>query len=238
MLNLVPSDTNYNVHPLIIKNKKDMYFLIMFIALFFYLILICIFYPSEDNFKKLFLIFPILGSSYLLFYIKQCIYNKKYIWFKSNTIEIKENGKTTKLIKTDDIIEIKRAIYLRDYKAMINQGWSKKLLDSKLFYLFCGLVLLIMLFLYCLANEEYIKPLLLTALAIFIIPICKFIAFLFFKFEFRFILYDSIIIYTKNTQISVTIGSNDEFNELKTYLLDKTGINLSKTKKYIVLNDK
>ncbi|WP_169478844.1 hypothetical protein [Campylobacter ureolyticus] len=95
-----------------------------------------------------------------------------------------------------------------------------------------------MLFLYCIANEEYIKQLLLTALAIFIIPICKFIVFLFFKFKFRFILYDSIIIYTKNTQISVTIGSNDEFNELKTYLLDKTGINLNKTKKYIVLNDK
>ncbi|QKF84634.1 hypothetical protein CURT_1163 [Campylobacter ureolyticus] len=54
MLNLVPSNTNYNVHPLIIKNKKDMYFLIMFIALFFYLILICIFYPSEDNFKSFF----------------------------------------------------------------------------------------------------------------------------------------------------------------------------------------
>lgn len=62
--------------------------------------------------------------------------------------------------------------------------------------------------------------------------------YLLFKFELRLILYDGIIIYSKDRQISFIIGSNEEFFRLKNYLLTQTGINLNKTKKYIVLDDR
>ncbi|CZE48295.1 Uncharacterised protein [Campylobacter geochelonis] len=43
-------------------------------------------------------------------------------------------------------------------------------------------------------------------------------------------IYDTIVIYTKNNQISITIDGNSEFKELKSYLLYKTDINLIKLK--------
>ena len=66
--------------------------------------------------------------------------------------------------------------------------------------------------------------------------ISKFIYFLVFKFQLRFIFYDNIIIRGKDKDIAFTIETMDDYVRIKEFFMKTKGIDLDKTQRHVWLD--
>lgn len=240
-LNSNNNQRDYDKEPLVVENKAEFYMAFFGFCIFVFMIYMYLYEPNETRFRQLFIIFPIFGLPFIFDVIRNR--NKKYLIKLTNTRIINNlNKKPIKTIFLDEILYVKRAYFLRDRKRLKNQNIFYKFALKYDPYstiiaclIICFAVFLILVTNFSMSNYQVVFILF---VGIFSFWICKFLYFLIFKKEIRFIFYDYLVIYANEKNINFIIQSNNDYKLLREFFIKQKNIDIDKVECHIWLDDK
>ena len=195
--------------------------------------------PNQTRYNQLFIVFPFFGLPIIMEYFTN-FFNKKFVKFYNDRVTYCTNKMPEKTIFLDDLKDVQRAYFARDNEWLRRQGAFYRFFlkfdpyaTIIAFLLICILVLAIGVRKYIeTGSSKVIFILILTFLFLFI---SKFIYFLVFKFQLRFIFYDNIIIRGKDKDIAFTIEAMDDYARIKEFFIKRKGIDLNKVQHHVWL---
>ena len=232
---------DYDKEPIVIKNKTNFYIAFLGIICLAFMIAMYIYEPTETRYRQLFIIFPIFGLPVLIEYIFDS-FNKKFIAFYNDKIVYYTNKKPKKTIFLNEIKSIKLAYFARDNEWLRKQGAIYRfLLKFDPYFTMICFGLIFMLIAANLAIEYaqtagFFTTIFATALAFLIIFVSKFIYFLIFKFQLRFMFYDNAIIKYKDKEAIFTMENTNEYRKIKEFFIRKRGVNLDGAERHVWLS--
>lgn len=202
-----------------LKDRTNFYIVLATVCTLAIMIFMYSYEPNQTRYNQLFIVFPFFGLPIIMEYFTN-FFNKKFVKFYNDRVTYYTNKMPEKTIFLDDLKDVKRVYFARDNEWLSRQGaFYRFLFKFKpyttiiAFLLICILVLAICVRKYIeTGNSKVIFILILTFLFLFI---SKFIYFLVFKFQLRFIFYDNIIIRGKDKDIAFTIETMDDYVRIK-----------------------
>ena len=223
-----------------LKDRTNFYIVLATVCTLAIMIFMYSYEPNQTRYNQLFIVFPFFGLPIIMEYFTN-FYNKKFVKFYNDRVTYCTNKMPEKTIFLDDLKDVKRAYFARDNEWLRRQGAFYRFFlkfdpyaTIITFLLICILVLVIGVRKYIeTGSSKVIFILILTFLFLFI---SKFIYFLVFKFQLRFIFYDNIIIRGKDKDIAFTIETMDDYVRIKEFFMRTKGIDLDKTERHVWLD--
>ena len=232
--------SDYNKEPLALKDRTNFYIVLATVCTLAIMIFMYSYEPNQTRYNQLFIVFPFFVLPIIMEYFTN-FYNKKFVKFYNDRVTYYTNKMPEKTIFLDDLKDVKRAYFARDNEWLRRQGVFYRFFlkfdpyaTIIAFLLICILVLAIGVRKYIeTGSSKVIFILILTFLFLFI---SKFIYFLVFKFQLRFIFYDNIIIRGKDKDIAFTIETMGDYIRIKEFFMKIKGIDLDKVQRHVWLD--
>ncbi|WP_418186876.1 hypothetical protein [Aliarcobacter lanthieri] len=210
-LELIPENNqivDYDKEPIIINDYNSLFLCIFHISLIPIMIFLYIYNPFETDknslFRNFFIIIPFFLALYIRPYFKAK--DKRKIILTNDNIKFMHENKTIEEIKIFEITDIKRTYSDLYHKTQVIGELSY------IAFIFVFIILLI-------ADMLYILLFLYPCIHIFLI----FLKYLYHKKmdrNYKYKLFDSILVYSKDRFINILPSTNKEYEEVRNYFLD------------------
>lgn len=231
---------DYNKKPLALKDRTNFYIVLATVCTLAIMIFMYSYEPNQTRYNQLFIVFPFFGLPIIMEYFTN-FFNKKFVKFYNDRVTYYTNKMPEKTIFLDDLKDVKRAYFARDNEWLRRQGAFYRFLFKFGPYTTIIAFLLICILVLAIDVRKYIETgsfrvFFISILAFLFLFVSKFIYFLVFKFQLRFIFYDNIIIRGKDKDIAFTIETMDDYARIKEFFMRTKDIDLDKAQRHVWLD--